>query len=365
VLSQRPDSAPLAHTYVGLASAAIYGLRHSEGIEAAARAASIAEHLGREGIRATAIGLLGFHLFATGSLAQGERLLDEAWEVADTLDHPTLGFISAWMHGFIGELLLDPRRCEEWCDREMGRPRSAESPTHRVILRLHRDMLAAMHGDLSALKTPHEEVGADAYITEAVRDQFVAYHAGDWERAVRLCTEARDHRIDARNLLEVAATSHTLAWTLRFLGRLDEVEAVMRRCLEFTAGNFLAGEVIERTDLAVVCATTGRIDEARDHVDICRKIVGNGEDWRGRAGCVDWAAGVTAAAAGAKDEAHESFGRAARTLERYESVIEWAEALYWWGRTLGRNEKLDEAIAIYERIGAGRPFIDRAEAARV
>jgi tetratricopeptide (TPR) repeat protein len=198
-----------------------------------------------------------------------------------------------------------------------------------------------------------------------VREQFVAYHSGDWERAVRLCTEARDHRIDARNLLEVAATSHTLAWTLRFLGRLDETEETMRRCLDFTAGNFLAAELIERTDIAIVCARTGRLDEAREHLGRCREIIGNGEDWRGRAGCVDWAAGVIAAAAGAMDEANQHFARAVQVLGRYESVIEWAEALYWWGRTLGLDEKLDEAIAMYERIGAGRPFIDRAEAARI
>ncbi|HYZ93874.1 MAG TPA: AAA family ATPase [Actinomycetota bacterium] len=371
VLSTQPESAALAHTYVGLASAALYGLRIDEGITAAARAAAIAERLGRDGIRGTAIGLLGFHLFASGSLAEGERLMDEAWETADRIDHPTLGFITSWMHGFIGELLLDPRLGEEWCDRELGKPRAAEAPTQRVILTLHRDMVRAMRGDLESLATPHEDVGADSYISAAVREQFLTYHNGEWERTAELCRTARDHRIDARNLLEVAATSHTLAWTLRLLDQFDEAEGVLRGCLDFSGGNFLAAEVIERIDLAVACATTGRVEEAREHVDRSRKIVSSGENWRGRAGHVEWSAGVTEAAAGSLELAEASFRRGVELLQRYESVVEEAETFYWWGRTLidaGRRasgiEKLDTAASIYERIGAGRPFLDRVDAAR-
>ncbi len=369
VLAKAPESAALGHTYVGLASAAVYGLRTNEGVEAAVRAAAIGERIGREGIRSTAIGLLGFHLWANGSLAEGERLLDEAWETADRMDHPTLGFITSWMHGFIGELVLDPRPGEEWCDRELSKARAAEAPTQRVILRLHRDMLRAMRGDLDALAIPHEDVGADSFVSESIREQFVAYHNGAWERTADLCRTARDQRIDAHNRLEVAASSHTLAWTLRLLGKITEAEEVMRSCLEFTTGRFAAAELIERADIAVACAATGRVDEAQAHIEKCRTLISTGEDWRGRAGWVDWADGVTSAAAGAVDAANEKFGRAAQTLERYESVIENAEVLVWWARTLrgwgeaaSSDDKLNEAIAIYERIDAGRRFVDRAEA---
>jgi class 3 adenylate cyclase/tetratricopeptide (TPR) repeat protein len=371
ILSSHPESAALAHTYVGLASAALYGLRIDEGVAAAARAAAIAERLGREGIRGTAIGLLGFHLLASGSLAEGGRLIDEAWETADRMEHPTLGFITSWMHGFIGELLLDPRMGEEWCERELSKPRAAEAPTQRVILTLHRDMVRAMRGELTALAVPHEDVGADSYISAAVREQFLTYHNGNWERTAALCRTARDHRIDARNLLEVAATSHTLAWTLRLLGRFDEAEEVLRACLTFAADNFLAAEVIERIDLGVICATTGRIDEAREHVARCRKIVSSGENWRGRAGLVEWSAGVTEAADGAFDVADSCFGRSIEILRRYESVIEEAEVFYWWGKAsiasgdrASGSDKLNAATAIYRRIGAGQPFIDRVDAAR-
>src|SRR5205823_159007 len=140
ILEKHGPSAALAHTYVGLASATLYGLRTDEGLAAATKAVEIATDLAREGIRATALALKGFHTWARGGLAEGVRLLDEGWEAADRLDHPTLGFISTWMAVFIGEMICDPRPAERWCERELSRPRTLESPTQRVILKLHRDM---------------------------------------------------------------------------------------------------------------------------------------------------------------------------------------------------------------------------------
>jgi class 3 adenylate cyclase/tetratricopeptide (TPR) repeat protein len=370
VLSQHPPSAALAHAYMGLASATLYGLRTDEGLEAATKAQEIAAQIGREGIRATALALRGFHTWARGDLAEGMRLIDEGWEAADRLDHPTLGFISTWMACFIGEMICDPRPAEEWCERELSRSRTQESPTQRVILRLHRDMVRAQRGDIAALAVPHENVGADTYISSAVRAQYLEYHVGNWRRTAELGREAVTHRIDAANRLEVAATSHTLAWTLRLQNRLPEAEAVLRDCLPYTTGMLLAAELMERPEIAVACVRTGRIGEARAEVDRCREIIGNGEDWKGRAGWVDWAAGVLAAADD-PSAAAAYFAHAADTLGRHECVIEQAEVLYWWGLTLVEtgdatdgNNRLDAAIEIYRRAGAGQPFIDRALAAR-
>ena len=52
--------------------------------------------------------------------------------------------------------------------------------------------------------------------------------------------------------------------------------------------------------------------------------------------------------------------------------LPWDEADAWhtWGRLVVQdgdpsgNEKLDEAIAIYRRMGAGQPWIDRVEESR-
>jgi class 3 adenylate cyclase/tetratricopeptide (TPR) repeat protein len=360
VLEEHPPSPALAHTYVGLASASLYGLRTDEGLEAATKAVDIATRLGREGIRATALALKGFHTWARGRLAEGLALLDEGWEAADRLDHPTLGFVSTWMAVFIAEMICEPRMGERWAERELGRPRTQESPTQRVIVKLHRDMVRVMRGDLEAIAAPHENVGADTYISAAVREQFLEYHLGNWKRTEQLGREAVSHRIDAANRLEVAATSHTLSWTLRLQDRPADAEEVLRACLPFTSGMLLAAELMERPEIAVICACTNRIDEARRQVARCREIVSNGEDWKGRAGWVDWADGVLAAVEGDATRADACFARAADALHRHECVVEEAEVLYWWGLTRGVPEKIGAAVDIYERFGIGRPFVERA-----
>src|SRR5262249_14197324 len=150
------------------------------------------------------------------------------------------------------------------------------------------------------------------------------------------------------------------------------VEGMLRRCVPFTENMLLPAELMERPEIAVICARGGRLDEAREQIVRCRQITDNGEDWKGRAGWVDWAAGVVDAACGDAAAAAASFGRAADALGRHECVIEQAEVLYWWGLTLAEagdrtasSERIDAAIAIYERIRAGRPFVERARAVRV
>jgi tetratricopeptide (TPR) repeat protein len=238
-------------------------------------------------------------------------------------------------------------------------------------VKLHRDMVRSMRGDIAAIAEPHENVGADTYISAAVRDQFLTYHLGNWRRTEELGREAVTHRIDAANRLEVAATSHTLSWALRLQGRLTEAETVLRDCLPYTSGMLLAAELIERPEIAVACARSGRLDEAHAELARCREITSSAEDWKGRAGSVDWAAGVVEAATGANTDAAASFARAVDTFARYECVIEQAETLYWWGLTLteasepqAAANRIDAAVEIYERAGAGRPFIDRALAVR-
>jgi len=117
-----------------------------------------------------------------------------------------------------------------------------------------------------------------------------------------------------------------------------------------------------------------------------------GEDWRGLTGRVALAEAVHAAAVGsplagvqagasARDaltrlqEAEGHFQQAIETFRRYTLPWDEAEAFEIWARTCrrfygGRSrrsfiaEKLNSARAVYERIGAGQPWIDRLEADR-
>jgi tetratricopeptide (TPR) repeat protein len=66
------------------------------------------------------------------------------------------------------------------------------------------------------------------------------------------------------------------------------------------------------------------------------------------------------------DTAREHYTRALEVFRRYRAPLEEAETLYSWGRTLiaageraAALEKLDGALEIYRRIGAGSAWLER------
>jgi hypothetical protein len=122
-------------------------------------------------------------------------------------------------------------------------------------------------------------------------------------------------------------------------------------------------------DLARAHAETGRLDEARVHVDRCRMIIAGGEDWRGRHGIVDVAEAVVLSFEQRTDEADARFGHALETLRHFKLVADEADALHQWGLALARagersraTEKLELAADIYRRHAAGAVWLKRLKA---
>ena len=68
---------------------------------------------------------------------------------------------------------------------------------------------------------------------------------------------------------------------------------------------------------------------------------------------------VVLAAEDRPDEADACFRAAHETLERYGLVAERAECLHEWGRATGAAERLEQALELYRRHGAGAPWIER------
>jgi hypothetical protein len=130
-------------------------------------------------------------------------------------------------------------------------------------------------------------------------------------------------------------------------------------------------EMLGRQALSHLYAQTGRVKEARDNLARCREIMAAGEDWRGVAGLVGLSEAMIAAAEHRFDDADRYFADALQVIRRY--AIRWIEgsALCDWGRALARAgqpdralEKFDQAIELYRLVGAGQPWIDRAETDR-
>ncbi len=113
----------------------------------------------------------------------------------------------------------------------------------------------------------------------------------------------------------------------------------------------------------------GRPEEAVQHLELCRGIIAQGEDWLGMVGLVARAEGMLAATQGLNFATY--FENAIATFKRYSLPWEEADTLHDWGIALNRageysvaNQKFDAAIEIYRGHGAGQRWIDRVEGAR-
>jgi class 3 adenylate cyclase len=118
--------------------------------------------------------------------------------------------------------------------------------------------------------------------------------------------------------------------------------------------------------MARLRAQTGRPQDAQSHLARCREIMAEGEDWRGAAGSLALAEAVVAAAEGRLEDAEGQFEQAVETFRRLTTPWDEAEALHLWGRALldaGHRaravEKLDAALDVYRRHGAGSRWLER------
>jgi ATP/maltotriose-dependent transcriptional regulator MalT len=137
-------------------------------------------------------------------------------------------------------------------------------------------------------------------------------------------------------------------------------------------GPQLMSQLHASSELAIVHALEGRLDEAESHLARSRAILAAGEDWSGLAVRHVLAEAATAAASGQTGPADEHFAVALAGFRRLSLPWDEAEALELWALTCQRfhrgrvrqafvREKLDAARAIYLRIGAGQPWIDRVD----
>jgi len=121
----------------------------------------------------------------------------------------------------------------------------------------------------------------------------------------------------------------------------------------------------------MLCVDVGQPERAAGHLEYCRKILVQEEDWLGRAGAVFRAEGAVAAAQHRFSESDRHFEKAIEIYKQYSLPWDEAETLHYWGKALlkagqrqGAREKLDAAIKIYRDYGSGPSWIDRVEADR-
>jgi class 3 adenylate cyclase len=374
VLGKGPDRPAQVYLYIGIAAAAVWGMRTEEGLVASRRALEIAERLGSEALWANAAIMHGFHLSESGELAEGLGLLERAWEIADRLNHPVSAFLAAWFRGARASQLSDPRDAEWWQKRELKKPRLGQAHIQRRYLLDNLAFARVVSGDLVEGRRLKAEAYGDTspYYSNVIG--MLAYCDGDWEHLEARNLEARNiHRTAGNRLFEHAVISGA-ARLHEAKGDVATADALLREAMALS-GDTPSPFRMVATDgwrATLLCVEAGRIEEAARHVAACRAVLDRGEDWRGAAGLVALASGALAATEGRLAEAEADFARALENCRRYAMLInepvifrQWGRALLAAGERTRALEKFDLEIESYRRQGYGTAFVERALAEKL
>ena len=364
VLSKGQESGPLAALYYGLGQVASNRCLPRESLAAFTRAMEIAERVRSEGAWCASATQVVVTLHDLGRMSEGRDLLARVWDRLPLIkDGPGL-FGTAWAGGGTGMVLWDFRVARAWCQK------GVESP---MLAKYHHDLMryqvgrALFHlGDLREARRNFmelEQTVRDEYFTE----EYSAYEHCDRDR-LRTILEAELDQARRTTRGSEQAYTHPLAQTLRELGQYAKADEILQTQLRRFAEeeSHLQNEMVTRPELVLNYVAMGNLEPARAHVLRCAEIVAAGEDWRGLAGHYHRAAAVCAAAEGDANEAEHHFAAAVNAFRRVSLPWHEADTFEFWGRALttadhpeAAVEKLDAAIQIYRRIGAGERWIER------
>jgi DNA-binding SARP family transcriptional activator/tetratricopeptide (TPR) repeat protein len=370
VLEQGPPRKARGHLETGVSTALTYGLRIAEGTEAAIRGMEIAERLGDDVLWAAAAEAYAWHRLVAGDLRTGFGTLDRAFEVADREQRPVLAWMGSNIRGQFTWGLGAPDEARAFFERPLRLHYVGKTAYQQEIA----DGIGRCHASKGETAEARELLPASkaAWITHSLKPLLDLWD-GNWDEVESLAARVLETSRRTGNRWDEWAAHHLAARVHDLRGELERAGELLERALSIVVdGGACYFELWVRPDLARVCAEGGRRDEARAQVDRCREITSNGEDWRGRAGHVELAEAVVLALGDERmDEADAAFATAREAFERYELRRDEADALQQWGRALARagadaaaREKLDEALEIYRRHGAGVAWLQRVETDR-
>jgi class 3 adenylate cyclase len=256
------------------------------------------------------------------------------------------------------------RRLEEglrWAEREIAQPRQAQA-------RIQRDLMAFFKlGFLGALGRLEEARRFAEGIEEVEGTRAnLDFWDGNWEPAERFDLE-RAQRLERGGTAISAALGWSRVGNIRRLrGDLSgAVEAYGRIVAIAEAGDSRYWDHQVRTHLATTHAELGDLQAADAQLERLRQRRQRGERFYGGVALIDLAEAALRTARGEHSEADGLYRAAHRVAHEGSDVWCEAEILREWGRALlkaGRRReagaKLDAALEIYRRIGAGAPWLE-------
>ena len=292
-------------------------------------------------------------------------LAETAWQTADREDDDGGAFMATYAGIALCFGLHDFKEAMRWAQRELGKPRTAQSPFRRESIAQLMSNNTARLGDLTEARrlSPHSD-------RRFFRASLLLFE-GQWEEAEELFESEIVESRSVGNLLEVSNCNSILAILLRVRGAARQASLALGEAVAEIGEANVRSEMQMRPALSRAHAELGQYDAAEQELARCREILAAGEDWRGMSGDVGLAAAVLAAARGRYQEAEGEFDAALSIFCRYSAPWEeadtlecWASALVAAGDRARAAEKFDAAIEVYRRIGAPERWIERVTSMR-
>lgn len=370
VFGQGPPRRALGHLEGGVAAALTYGVQTERGIEAGARSMEIGERTGDEVLWAKGAESGGWHLIVSGQLAAGFEQMERALEVVDRERRSLLAWMALNIRGQMSWGLASPDEAQSFFDRHIALPYVGETSFRQETA----DGVGRCHfsrGELGPARALLSDA-RPAWMTHALKPLLDLWD-GRWDEVAALAARTLETSRRNGNRWDEWSSQHLAARVHQLRGEHRPAVENLERALAIVGpGGARYFELWVQIDLARAHADAGHTEAARRHVDRCLELVGNGEDWRGRAGQVALAEAVVLAAEGRGEEAEGRFAAALASFDRYRLRGDEADALHQWGRVLARGgdrgaaeAKLEGAQAIYREHGAGPVWLDLVAASRL
>ncbi len=394
VLKSTPDSIELGELYTALGHAESHQLRDApeQILTWINRLQAVAEKLDSDYLRISACSLEGHYAGLRGELARGlaleERACEWALEMKDLAANKWEQQWHEYLLGYSSDGQATP--AEDVGSYQLSRflmlsytvnccgvqsldlldPVRARAK-HEVLrdAPVHLFYELCFTGEVSALRRTVQ----DCVVLPAVPTGrgLLSWADGDWQSAADGFRSRIAFWENAGSSYAIVLAQRFMVRILRALGDLPGAQAAAQEWLDATLrGEAVKLEIPARAELALLFAETHRLAEAETHLQRCREVLSAGEDWRGIGGRVRLAEAAFAAANGNFDDAEAHFAAAVETFRALTLPWDEAETFEVWARACRRfhrgrirqafvDEKLQSARAIYERIGAGQPWLDR------
>ena len=350
VISEGPESAALAYVLIGIANVHMRWLELAAAGDAAERALGIARRMDDPALLVSALLLRSWNLFDSGHFAEGETMIEEAYDRADRLDHGGLAFLSAWNRTNQAMMLHDFEAATTWAARELDLPRLTGSPgARRLLLSNWASAEHQLRGEAAALTRWQ----AEGLTEEGLRQHWWAGREEEWEANQASVEQevARARGLGDRWGLGFGSSRVLTNYWLRMSERIRE------DATEIIESAYPRGAVVFEMDARCWRVIGGEVapDIAEADLRRCRELLGSGEDWRGLVGLHALAEGVAASRSG-KDGASR-FQAALDAYERYRNPRLASEAFRLWGLDLVAR---GESAAALDKFDRGLDVLRRA-----